>query len=145
MKKPTIILGAALGLSFQLLVFAQDTAPDDPTTAMTLDAGEPINSSDPPNNEDVSGDSNYVPPQGPFGPEVPESGESYEGPVGVTGIFNGNVSTGGSYDPLGHSATRAIDDIVVPGTLGKYPLKMTQQPCAILRAGLYCVEPWMVA
>jgi RHS repeat-associated protein len=47
-------------------------------------------------------------------------------PVGVTGIFNGNIATGCSYDPLTHSAHRAIDDIVVPGSVGKYPLKMTR-------------------
>src|SRR5439155_15249871 len=47
-------------------------------------------------------------------------------PIGVTGIFNGNVETGCSYDPLTHSAHRAIDDIVVPGSIGKYPLKMTR-------------------
>jgi hypothetical protein len=47
-------------------------------------------------------------------------GTNYEGPVGVTGIFNGNVATGCSYDPLTHSAHRAIDDIVVPGSVGKY-------------------------
>ena len=53
-------------------------------------------------------------------------GTPYEGPVGVSGIFNGNSTTGGSYDPLSHSAHRAIDDIVVPGSIGKYPLKMTR-------------------
>ena len=53
-------------------------------------------------------------------------GTNYEGPVGVTGIFNGNVSTACSYDPLTHSAHRAIDDIIVPGSIGKYPLKMTR-------------------
>jgi len=126
MKRITISLLSAIFVCLQLPLFAQDTAPDDPTTAMTIDAGEPINSSDPPNNEDVSGDSNYVPPQGPYAPELPESGGTYEGPVGVTGIFNGNVATGCSYDPLGHSATRTIDDIVVPGAVGKYPLKMTR-------------------
>ena len=47
-------------------------------------------------------------------------------PVGVAGIFNGNVTTGCSYDPLSHSTNRAIDDIVVPGSIGKYPLKMTR-------------------
>src|SRR5690242_16964038 len=31
-------------------------------------------------------------------------GTTYEGPVGVTGIFNGNIATGCSYDPLTHSA-----------------------------------------
>ena len=47
-------------------------------------------------------------------------------PAGVTGIFNGNIATGCSYDPLTHSAHRAIDDIVVRGSIGKYPLKMSR-------------------
>ena len=47
-------------------------------------------------------------------------------PVGITGIFNGNVTTGCSYDPLSHSTHREITDIVVPGSIGKYPLKMTR-------------------
>ena len=51
---------------------------------------------------------------------------NYEGPVGVTGIFNGNVTTACSYDPLTQSAHREITDIVVPGSIGKYPLKMTR-------------------
>src|SRR5262249_20307920 len=53
-------------------------------------------------------------------------GTFYEGPVSVAGIFNGNGTSGGSYDPLTHSAHRAIDDFVVPGSIGKYPLKMTR-------------------
>ena len=97
----------------------------DPSTAMTTDAGEAINDTDPPNNEDVPGDPGYVPPP-PNGPDTPDTGGNYEGPVGVTGIFNGNVTTGCSYDPLSHSAHRVIDDIVVPGSIGKYPLKMTR-------------------
>src|SRR5207245_3595814 len=51
-------------------------------------------------------------------------GNNYEGPIGVTGIFNGNISTGCSYDPLTHSEHREVTDIVVPGSIGKYPLKM---------------------
>ncbi len=48
-------------------------------------------------------------------------------PVGVTGAFGGNIETGGSYGALDHSAHRGpIDDIIVPGSLGKYPLKMTR-------------------
>jgi RHS repeat-associated protein len=47
-------------------------------------------------------------------------------PIGVTGIFNGNVTTGCSYDPLSHSSNREITDLVVPGSIGKYPLKMTR-------------------
>ena len=53
-------------------------------------------------------------------------GNNYEGPVGVSGIFNGNISTGCSYDPLTHSSHREVTDIVVPGSIGKYPLKMTR-------------------
>ena len=47
-------------------------------------------------------------------------------PIGVTGIFNGNVTTGCSYDPLSHSSNREITDLVVPGSIGKYSLKMTR-------------------
>ena len=36
-------------------------------------------------------------------------------PVGVTGIFEGAITTGCAYNLLSHSATRAINDIVVPG------------------------------
>ena len=61
-----------------------------------------------------------------FHTAVLAQGNNYEGPVGVTGIFNGNVTTGCSYDPLTQSAHRVIDDIVVPGSIGKYPLKMTR-------------------
>jgi hypothetical protein len=50
----------------------------------------------------------------------------YQSPVGVTGLFSGNVTTGCSYDPLSHNARRQVDDIVVPGSIGKYPLKMTR-------------------
>lgn len=47
-------------------------------------------------------------------------------PIGVTGIFNGNVATGCSYDPLSHSSQREITDLIVPGSIGKYPLKVTR-------------------
>ncbi len=108
-------------------LLAQAGLPGDPTTAMTLESGDPITDSvDDPNNQDVPADPNYIPAQGPFAPDQPETGGNYEGPIGVTGIFNGNVATGCSYDPLTHSAHRAIDDIVVPGSIGKYPLKMTR-------------------
>jgi len=59
-------------------------------------------------------------------PRVCAQGNNYEGPIGVTGIFNGNVTTGCSYDPLTHSAHREVTDIVVPGSIGKYPLRMTR-------------------
>jgi RHS repeat-associated protein len=126
MKKITIGLLPLIFLWLQLPLIAQDVAPDDAATAMTIEAGEPIGNSDPANNEDVSPGSNYTPPESPFAPELPDSGNTYEGPVGVTGIFNGNVATGCSYDPLSHSAHREVTDIVVPNSLGKYPLKMTR-------------------
>jgi hypothetical protein len=47
-------------------------------------------------------------------------------PIGITGVFNGNVTTGCSYDPLSHSAHREVTDMVVPGSIGKYPLKVTR-------------------
>ena len=85
-------------------------APDDSTT-----------------NPDVPGDPNYQQPEGPYAPELPDTGGNYEGPIGVTGIFNGNVTTACSYDPVGHSAHRAVEDIPpIPGSLGKYPLKLTR-------------------
>ena len=59
-------------------------------------------------------------------PRICAQGNIYEGPIGVTGIFNGNVATGCSYDPLTHSAHREVTDIMVPGSIGKYPLKMTR-------------------
>jgi RHS repeat-associated protein len=108
-------------------LFAQvDDVPNDPTTAMTIESGDPTFGSDDPNDQDVPADANYAQPQEPFASDLPETVSNYEGPVGVTGIFNGNVDTACSYDPLGHSAHRAIDDIVVQGSIGKYPLKMTR-------------------
>jgi YD repeat-containing protein len=126
----------SLFLAFSVVLFgaipsqrllAQTDVPNDPTTAMTIESGDPIDSSgEDPNDQDVSADPNYSPPEGPFAPDLPDTAPNYEGPVGVTGIFNGNVATGCSYDPLGHSAHRVIDDIIVPGSIGKYPLKMTR-------------------
>ncbi len=47
-------------------------------------------------------------------------------PVGVTGTFDGVITTGSAYNVLSHNATRQIDDIAVPGAVGKYGLKMTR-------------------
>ena len=47
-------------------------------------------------------------------------------PIGVTGAFEGVVTTGCAYNVLNHNARRQIDDIVVPGAVGKYGLKMTR-------------------
>ena len=64
------------------------------------------------------------------GPTAPDAGSNPvddSNPVGVTGVFNGNVATAGSYDPLNHNAHRQVDDIpAVAGSIGKYPLKMTR-------------------
>jgi RHS repeat-associated protein len=49
-----------------------------------------------------------------------------DNPTGVAGIFNGNITTGCSYDPHTGNGHRAIDDIVVPGAVGSYPLKWTR-------------------
>lgn len=45
-----------------------------------------------------------------------------DNPTGVAGVYNGNVSTGCSYDPYTGNAARVIDDVVVPGAVGSYPL-----------------------
>ena len=67
-------------------------------------------------------------------------------PIGVTGAFSGAIQTAGEYGALDHSAHRAINDIVVPGSLEKYPLKMTRyynsraQYVGCGRAGLHVRE-----
>jgi RHS repeat-associated protein len=47
-------------------------------------------------------------------------------PGGVAGIFNGNVTTGCSYDPYTGNAHRTITDIIVAGAVGEYPLALTR-------------------
>jgi RHS repeat-associated protein len=117
-----LIFGAA-----SLRCFAQD-APPDPTTAMVL---EPDPTPSGGNGEGTPGRGSRGGSNGPSAP-APDTGTSgvdpvdANNPIGVTGIFNGNSTTAGGYDPLTHSAHRAIDDIVVPGSIGKYPLKMTR-------------------
>ncbi len=49
-----------------------------------------------------------------------------DNPTGVAGIFNGQITTAGSYDPFTGNAMRSVDDIVVPGSLGAYPLKWSR-------------------
>jgi RHS repeat-associated protein len=49
-----------------------------------------------------------------------------DNPTGIAGIFNGNVTTGGSYDPYTGNVTRSITDILVPGSLGTYPLALVR-------------------
>lgn len=63
-----------------------------------------------------------------FGQDAPDAaGDGGEAnPMGVTGIYSGNIATGCSYDPYTRNALRVIDDIVVPGSVGAYPLKWTR-------------------
>ncbi len=136
MKRKTFALLAAIFLTLHFPLLAQNFPPpgsmnefsdvmdEQPNTAMVIVPGVPPDA--PPAEEPVTGDPAATPPPECFSSELPETANTYEGPVGVTGIFNGNVTTGCSYDPLGHSSHRAIDDIVVPGSIGKYPLKMTR-------------------
>jgi len=49
-----------------------------------------------------------------------------DNPTGVSGMFNGNVNTAGSYDPYTGNATRSITDISVAGAVGAYPLAFTR-------------------
>jgi RHS repeat-associated protein len=42
------------------------------------------------------------------------------------GDWNGSITTAGSYDPYTGNGKRAVDDIVVPGSIGAYPLKWTR-------------------
>jgi RHS repeat-associated protein len=115
-----------------------------PDTSMSVQSSDPILSANGPNgDEQVTPDPNYTQPQEPYSRDLPETVNTYEGPIGVTGIFNGNVQTACSYDPLNHSAHRAIVDIPpIPGALGKYPLQMVryynsrQQYYALVSGGL---------
>ena len=127
MKNITIKLVPLILLSVLAPSYAQTVA-DDPSTAMTVEVTDAVIApDDSTTNPDVPGDSNYQQPEEPYAPELPDTGGNYEGPIGVTGIFNGNVTTACSYDPVGHSAHRAVEDIPpVPGSLGKYPLKLTR-------------------
>ncbi len=45
-----------------------------------------------------------------------------DNPTGTSGQFNGNVTTGGSYDPYTGNATRSVTDLVVAGGVSSYPL-----------------------
>jgi RHS repeat-associated protein len=64
----------------------------------------------------------------PEAPDAPDAvgGDGEDNPTGVSGIHNGNVTTAGSYDPHTGNAMREVDDIVVPGSVGAYPLKWTR-------------------
>jgi RHS repeat-associated protein len=49
-----------------------------------------------------------------------------DNPTGPAGMFNGNITTGCSYDSVTGNATRSVTDIVVAGGLGSYPLAFTR-------------------
>jgi YD repeat-containing protein len=49
-----------------------------------------------------------------------------DNPSGLSGTFNGNVTTGCSYDPYTGNATRSITDISVSGAVGQYPLALVR-------------------
>jgi RHS repeat-associated protein len=49
-----------------------------------------------------------------------------DNPTGPSGMFNGNITTGCSYDPYTGNATRTVTDIVVSGAVGEYPLAFSR-------------------
>jgi RHS repeat-associated protein len=137
-RRPKTLAALLLAFALSPRLFAQtfpagnwkdfsDGMIETPDTSMSIEPDDPIFSTqEPSGDETVVPDASYTPPPEPYSSELPETASNYEGPVGVTGIFNGNVTTACSYDPLSHSAHRVVDDIVVPGSVGKYPLKMTR-------------------
>src|SRR5437762_7862064 len=57
-------------------------------------------------------------------------------PTGTSGEFNGNVTTGCSYDPFSANATRSITDLTVASGVGAYPLAFTRTMNSRYTAGL---------
>jgi RHS repeat-associated protein len=49
-----------------------------------------------------------------------------DNPTGSTGIFNGNITTGCSYDPYTANAMRRVTDITVAGAIGTYGLSFSR-------------------
>jgi hypothetical protein len=49
-----------------------------------------------------------------------------QNPGGASGIFNGQVHTGCSYDPYTSNATRSVTDISVAGAAGEYSLALVR-------------------
>lgn len=49
-----------------------------------------------------------------------------QNPAGASGMFNGQINTGCSYDPYTGNATRSITDIAVAGSVGEYPLALVR-------------------
>lgn len=52
--------------------------------------------------------------------------QANDNPTGPSGMFNGNVTSGCSYDPYTGNAVRSVTDIVVSGAVGQYPLAFTR-------------------
>jgi len=51
------------------------------------------------------------------------SGPGTNNPTGVTGEYNGSITTAGSYDPFTGNAKREVRDLTVAGSVGAYPLE----------------------
>ena len=75
---------------------------EQPNTAMVIEPGVPADT--PYTDEPITGDPAASPPPEAFAPDLPETTTHYEGPMGVTGIFNGNVTTGAHTILLSHTA-----------------------------------------
>src|ERR1043166_498814 len=54
-------------------------------------------------------------------------GQSTDNPGGPTGIYTGNITTAGNYDPYTGNQTRVVEDLVVPGCVGAFPLNWATQ------------------
>ena len=59
-----------------------------------------------------------------------------DNPTGTSGQFNGNVTTGCSYDAYTANATRSVTDLVVAGGVGSYPLAFTRTMNSRYTAGV---------
>jgi len=59
-------------------------------------------------------------------PGLAEATTGNDNPTGVTGSYNGEITTGGSYDPYTGNAKRFVTDLTVTGSVGAYPLKWTR-------------------
>ena len=63
-----------------------------------------------------------------------------DNPTGVSGVYNGNVNTGCSYDPYTGNATRSVTDISVAGAAGAYPLAFSRTMNSRYTVGAGTVE-----
>jgi RHS repeat-associated protein len=60
-----------------------------------------------------------------------------DNPTGISGEFNGDITTACSYDPYTGNARRSITDLTVDGSVG-YPLAFTRTMTSRYTAGLPC-------